>query len=169
MPQQDHSHPRQSHHTFLRVAGLLWLVAVLAIVIGAQVAPHLGRLTDVFLHHTVHRDWQRLSLQTAQPFFDLSTPQHTVKTYYSALYRGDADAMQRLTDEPFRTQMHQRMAHAEATSERPTYHSYVRLDESAMALAVVVEKFHLFWRRGLRFTLQRTATDWRIIGIDLVQ
>lgn len=167
--QQDHPQPQQSSHRFLRIAGLLWLVAVLAIVIGALVAPHLGRLTDVLLYHTVHRDWQRLSLQTARPFFDLSTPQRTVKTYYSALYRGDADAMQRLTDEPFRTQIRQRMAHAEATSERPAYRSYVRLDESAPARAVVLEKFHLFWQRGLRFTLQRTAADWRIVGIDLVQ
>ena len=167
--QQNHTQHQQSRRTFLRVVGWLWLGTVLAIVIGALVAPHLGRLADTLLYHTVHRDWQRLSLQTAQPFFDLSTPQQTVKTYYSALYRGDADAMLRLTDEPFRTQMRQRMAQAEATSDQPVYRSYLRQEELMSTQVVVVEKFHLFWQRGLRFTMQRTATDWRIVGLDLVQ
>jgi hypothetical protein len=34
--------------------------------------------------------------------------------------------------------------------------------------AVVVEKFHLFWKHGLRFVLQRQAGDWQIVGIESV-
>jgi hypothetical protein len=33
---------------------------------------------------------------------------------------------------------------------------------------VVVEKFHLFWQRGLRFSLQRSAADWYIVGVEMM-
>ena len=32
--------------------------------------------------------------------------------------------------------------------------------------AIVFEKFHLFWKQGLRFLLQRQAGDWQIVGVE---
>jgi hypothetical protein len=121
------------------------------------------------LHQTVHRHWIRLALQTEQPFLDLSAPVHTVKSYYSALYRGDATAMEQLTTGPFREQMRLRLAQAEKSSSSAPYRSYLHTETSVAQSAVVVEKFHLFWRRGLRFSLQRNAADWCISGVEIMQ
>jgi hypothetical protein len=169
MHQSDQARHAASRQKFLRVLGLFWATAVLAILVGAVVAPHLGRVADFVLHQTAHRHWQSLTLQTAQPFFDLSAPQHTVKSYYSALYRGDAATMERVTAGSFREQIRQRMAHAAAAPPHISYHSYLRTETSGSQQAVVVEKFHLFWQRGLRFSLQRSAADWHIVGVELFQ
>jgi hypothetical protein len=142
---------------------------VLAIVIGAAVAPHLASMADFILHQTAHRHWQALTLQSAQPFFDLSAPEHAIKSYYSARYRGDAATMERLTAGAFREQMRQWLAYAEASPDNVSYHSYLRTETSGSQQAVVVEKSHLFWQRGLRFSLQRYAADWRIVDVELLQ
>jgi hypothetical protein len=169
MRQENETRQQDSRRKFLRVVGTLWVAAVLATLVGALVAPYLGRMADFVLHQTVHRHWTRLALQIEQPFLDLSAPVHTVKSYYSALYHGDAAAMERLTTGPFREQMRLRLAHAEKTSNSPPYRSYLRTETSAAQSAVVVEKFHLFWQHGLRFSLQRNAADWCISGVELIQ
>jgi hypothetical protein len=168
MRHDNETKQQDSRRKFLRVVGVLWVAAVLATLVGALVAPHLGRMADFVLHQTVHRHWTRLALQTEQPFVDLSTPVRTVKSYYSALYRGDATAMERLTTGPFREQMRLRLAHAERSSSSAPYRSYLRTETSAAQSAVVVEKFHLFWQRGLRFSLQRHVADWCINGIEIM-
>jgi hypothetical protein len=169
MSQQGQHRRQVSGGKFLRVVGILWVAALLVILIGALLAPHLGRLADVVLQQTVHRAWTRLSLRTDQPFFDLSTPALAVKSYYSALFRGDTSAMERLTVGPFREQMQQRLTHAEAASDIGTYRSYLRTEMHQDARAIVQEKFHLFWQRGLRYSLRRHDADWRIVGIELVR
>jgi hypothetical protein len=169
MPHTDAPKRHTSGGKFLRVAGLLWLGVLLALLVGALVAPHVGRIADTVLHYTVHRHWTLLTLSLAQPFVDLSTPTQTVKSYYSALYRGDGAAMERLTAGPFRDQVRLRMAHAEAAPANTTYRSYVCTEMLAPHLADVVEKFHLFWQRGLRFRLERQTTEWHIVGVELVQ
>jgi hypothetical protein len=168
MRQENETRQQDSRRKFLRLVGILWVAAVLATLVGALIAPHLGRMADFVLHQTVHRHWTRLALQTEQPFLDLSAPAHTIKSYYSALYRGDATAMERLTAGPFRDQMRLRLAHAESSSSSPPYRSYLRTETSAAQSAAVVEKFHLFWQRGLRFSLQRNAADWCIIGVEMM-
>jgi hypothetical protein len=149
--------------------GIFWVTAVLVTLIGALLAPHLGRLADFVLHQTAYRAWTRLSLRTDQAFLDLSTPAFAVKSYYSALSRGDVSAMERLTVGPFREQMQRRMAHAEAASDIVTYRSYLRTEMHRDARAIVHEKFHLFWQRGLRFSLRRTNAEWRLVGVDLMR
>jgi hypothetical protein len=162
MKPQDQSDPQPGLPKFVRVVGAIWLVVVLVLLIGALLAPHIGRMTDVLLHLTSHRAWTRMQLQTNELFFDLSTPIQSVKSYYSALYRGDAAHMARLTEEPLRQHMHQHLSQREATPAVTVYHSYLHTEQQSANDAVVVEKFHLFWKRGLRFYLQRHATDWRI-------
>lgn len=169
MRQDEQTGPPDSRRKFLRVVVTLWVVAVLATLIGALTAPHLGRIADFVLHQTVHRGWMRLTLRPEQPFFDLSAPAHAVKSYYSALYRGDAAAMERLTAAPFREQMRWRLAHAGRSPNPPPYHSYLSTEIQEAQSAVVVEKFHLFWQCGLRFMLQRQATEWYIVGVELMQ
>jgi hypothetical protein len=61
-----------------------------------------------------------------------------------------------------------RQAEAPAAPTDLTYRSYVHIEMQDEQQAVVVEKFHLFWQRGLRFSLRRTAADWHIVGIELV-
>jgi hypothetical protein len=169
MHQSDQDRHAASPRKFLRVLVILWATAVLAILLGAVVAPHLGRMADFLLHQTAHRHWQSLTLQTAQPFFDLSSPEHAIKSYYSARYRGDTAIMERLTAGVFREQMRQWLAYAEASPDNVSYHSYLRTEMSGAQQAVVVEKSHLFWQRGLRFSLQRHAADWHIVGVELLQ
>jgi hypothetical protein len=169
MSPENHHKRYDSRRTFLRVMAILWGTAVLVTLIGALAAPYLGRMADFVLHQTVQRDWMRLTLRTARPFFDLSAPEHTIKSYYSALYRGDAAAMERLTAGPFREQMRRRMTHAEAALDNPTYRSYLRTEEHTPQHTAVVEKFHLFWQRGLRFHLRRNDADWHIVGVDLMR
>jgi hypothetical protein len=153
---------------FLRIAGLLWLVVILAILIATLLAPHLGRLADVILHYTAHRHWTLLTLRPEEAFFDLSRPSHTVKSYYSALYRRDGAAMERLTAGPFRDQMRQRLRHAEDTPVYPSYRSYLHTELPTSHTATVTEKFHLFWQRGLQFHLEQSAAAWRIVDLMLV-
>ena len=162
--------PRQhvSRQRFLRLVGILWLIAVVAIGIGTLAAPYAGRLADFVLHQTVSRDWVRLTLRTEQPFFDLSSPQSTLKSYYSALYRGDAAALQRLTAGAFRAQMQSRLSDTSVASTPSAYRSYLHTEMNHTAQAVVVEKFHLFWPRGLRFTLQHGRPGWQIVSVDLM-
>jgi hypothetical protein len=148
--------------------GLLWLGVLLAILVGALVARHVGRVADVVLHYTAHRHWTLLTLRLEEPFVDLSTPARTLKSYYSALYRRDAATMLRLTTGPFRDQMLQRITNAEATLPNTTYRSYLHTDMPTPQRAVVIEKFHLFWQRGLRFHLEQHGTEWRMIGVELV-
>jgi hypothetical protein len=169
MSQTDTPRPHASGRQFLRIAGLLWLGVLLAILVGALVAPHVGRIADVVLYYTAHRHWTLLTLRLAEPFFDLSTPAHTVKSYYSALYRRDAAAMERLTAGPFRDQMLQRVTHAEAALPNTTYRSYLHTEMPTPQRAVVREKFHLFWQRGLRFLLEQHGAEWHMLGVELVQ
>jgi hypothetical protein len=155
--------------TFVRIGGAIWLGLIVAVLLGALLAPHASRLLDVGLNYTSHRQWTILRLQAEPPFFDVSTPIRTVHSYYSALYRRDAARMDRLTDGPFRQQMRQRFIHAEAPSDAPAYRSFVTVVQQDGSVAVVIEKFHLFWQRGLRFSLQRTDAEWRIIGVGLLE
>jgi hypothetical protein len=169
MHQENPPRQHDSRRKFLRVAGCLWLAAVLVIVIGALTAPYIGRMVDFVLSQTTSREWVRLTLRTQQPFFDLSSPERTVKSYYSALYRSDAEAMHRLTAGPFRDQMQLRVTHAQSASDTPTYRSFLLTQSVQDTRAVVVEKFHLFWQRGLRFSMQRHNAHWRIDGVDLIR
>jgi hypothetical protein len=168
----SHVDPPRRHASgrkFLRIAGLLWLGVLLVILVGALVAPHVGRIADVVLHYTAHRRWTLLTLSTAQPFVDLSSPAQTVKSYYSALYRGDVATMDRLTIGAFRDQMRLRVVHAEPAPPHTLYRSYLNTEMQAPHLAVVTEKFHLFWQRGLHFHLERRGTEWQIVRVMLVQ
>jgi hypothetical protein len=170
MTRADAHTPRRhtSGGKFLRIAGFLWIVILLAILLGTFLAPHIGRMTDAILHYTAHRHWTLLTLRPEEAFFDLSMPSHTVKSYYSALYRRDGAAMERLTAGPFRHQMRQRLMHAEDTPGYPAYRSYLHTELPAPHTATVTEKFHLFWQRGLQFHLEQSAATWRIVGIMLV-
>jgi hypothetical protein len=154
---------------FVRIGGAIWLGLIVAVLLGAVLAPHAGRLLDVGLHYTSHRQWTSLRLQAEPPFFDVSTPLRTVHSYYSALYRRDATRMGRLTAGPFRQQMRQRLAHVETLADAPAYHSFVTVVQQDRSVAVVLEKFHLFWQRGLRFSLQRTDAEWRIIRVGPIE
>lgn len=154
---------------FVRIGSAIWLGLIVAVLLGALLAPHAGRLLDVALNHTSHRQWTVLRLQAETPFFDISTPIQTVYSYYSALYRKDAARMDRLTAGPFRQQMRQRFVHAEAPADASAYRSFVTVVRQEGSVAVVIEKFHLFWQRGLRFSLQRTDAEWRIIRVGLLE
>jgi hypothetical protein len=133
---------------------------------GVVLAPHLGQIADIVLHHTIHRHWIRLTFEAERSFFDLSTPTRTVQSYYSALYQGNVTSMERLTQGAFRDQMRLRVASATAAPAFTPYRSFVRAEMRGAHEAVVLEKFHLFWKHGLRFVLQRSASDWQIVGIE---
>lgn len=156
---------------FIRVVGGVAAALVIAVVVGTYAAPHVGRLTDIVLNHTWHRDWTCLTLPADEAFLDLSTPFLTVRSYYSALYQGDATNLMELAVEPFREQLRLRLQHAEAPSgaDRIIYRSYLFTVMQGGGRAVVTEKFHLFWQRGLRFQLLRTPAGWSIASVDLVQ
>ena len=155
---------------FMRVVGGVAAVLVLAIVVGTYAAPHMGRLTDIVLNHAWHRDWSRLTLPADEAFFDLSTPSLAVRSYYSALYQGDATHLAELAVEPFREQLRLRLQHAEAppNADRIIYRSYLFTVMQGGGRAVVTEKFHLFWQRGLRFQLLRTPDGWSIASVTLM-
>jgi hypothetical protein len=65
--------------------------------------------------------------------------------------------------------MRQRLAYAEGTPAQTTYRSYLHTHIATPQGAVVLEKFHLFWQRGLRFSLAQHGTGWHIVGVELVQ
>ena len=153
---------------FVRIAGMIWLGLIVAVIVGTLLAPYMGRLIDLGLHQTSHRSWTEIRLPADEVFFDLSTPILSVRSYYSALYRNDAASMERLSDGVFRQLMQQRLAHRTRTAQPGLYRSYAYVEEQDDARAVVIEKFHLFWRRGLRFYLQRTGFDWRIVQLALL-
>lgn len=155
---------------FVRIAGMVWLGLIAVVILGTLLAPYVGRLIDFGLHQTTHRSWTAIRLPAGQVFFDLSTPILSVRSYYSALYRGDAAHMERLSDGAFRQLMQQRLAHHASTAAQPRlYRSYVYIEDQDEARAVVIEKFHLFWGQGLRFYLERTGFDWRIVQLALLQ
>jgi hypothetical protein len=166
MNQEPNAPQPDARLRFLRVLGTIWLVIMALTLGGAALAPYLGQITDVVLQQTVHRQWTRLVLDAEQPFFDLSTPAHAVQSYYSALYQGNATSMERLTSGTFREQMRLRVA---ATATAPAfmpYRSFVYTEMQGDREAIVFEKFHLFWKYGLRFLLQRDTGDWQIVGVE---
>ena len=156
---------------FIRIVGGAAVALVIVVVVAAYTAPHVGRITDVVLNHTWHRDWTHLTLPADEAFFDLSTPFLAVRSYYSALYQADATNLAKLAVEPFREQLRVRLQHTEAPSgaSRIIYRSYLFTVMQGGGRAVVTEKFHLFWQPGLRFQLQRTAAGWSIAGVTLVK
>jgi hypothetical protein len=101
-----------------------------------------------------------------QPFFDLSTPTRAVQSYYSALYQGNVTNMERLTHGALREQMRLRVAATATAPAFTPYRSFVRTEMQGEHAAIVLEKFHLFWKQGLRFLLQRQAGDWQIVGVE---
>ena len=153
---------------FLRVLGTIWIVVVALILAGALLAPYLGQVADFALHQTVHRQWIRLTLDAEQPFFDLSTPTRAVQSYYSALYQGSVTSIERLTQGVLREQMRLRVASARTAPAFTPYRSFVRAEMRGDHEAMVLEKFHLFWKHGLCFVLQRDAGDWQIVHIEPV-
>lgn len=153
---------------FVRIGGLIWLGLIVAILLGALLAPYMGRIIDVVLYQTTHRAWQAINLDADTSYFNLSTPLHTIPSYYSAISRRDAAQVERLATGAFREQLRQRLAHAEAESKPMTYRSFVIVEREEGAVAVVVEKFHLFWDRGLRFGLERTNDEWRITRVSVL-
>ena len=153
---------------FLRVLGTIWLVVVTLTLAGAVLAPYLGQITDFALHQTVHRHWTRLTLDAERPFFDLSTPTRAVQSYYSALYQGSVASIERLTQGALREHMRLRVEDARTAPAFTPYRSFVRAEMRDDHEAVVLEKFHLFWKHGLRFLLQRDTGDWQIVSIEPV-
>jgi hypothetical protein len=150
---------------YVRVVGTFWLVLLVAVVIAVLLAPHAGRIIDVILLQTSHRQWTVLRLQPDEVFFDRSMPIHTVRSYYSALYRGNANDMEALTASRLREQMRRRMTYREVAQEVAMYRSFVHVIEATATRAVVEEKFHLFWRQGLRFVMHYAAGGWRVVEV----
>ena len=153
---------------FLRVLGTIWIVVVALTLAGAILAPYLGQIADFVLHQTVHRHWARLTFDAERPFLDLSTPTRAVQSYYSALYQGNVTSIERLTQGTLREHMRLRMAYGKTAPAFTSYRSFVRTAMRGDHEAVVLEKFHLFWKHGLRFLLQRDASDWQIVHIEPV-
>lgn len=160
---------RNTRTKFIKVVGLLWGGAVLLIILIALLAPHFGRLADIVLQQTTYRDWMHLVLTSERKFFDRSTPFNTIKSYYSALYLGDADAMQRLTTGTFQQQVWARMREAQIPDNTMIYRSYLHTATSVPQQAVVAERFHLFWRQSLVFHLRLRDGAWRISRVQLVR
>ena len=160
---------RNSRPKFIKVVGLLWGSAILLMILIALLAPHVGHIADMVLHQTAYRDWVRLRLGSERKFFDSSTPFNTVKSYYSALYLGDTNAMQRLTMGVFQQQVRARMREAQLPDRAMTYRSYLHTATYATQQAVVAERFHLFWRQGLVFHLRRRDGVWRINQVQLAR
>jgi len=166
MNQESETPQPDTRLKFLRVLGTIWLVVVVLTLGGAVLAPYAGQIADFVLHQTVQRPWTRLTFDAERPFFDLSTPTRAVQSYYSALYQGNVTHMERLTQGVLRDQMRQRTAHATAAPAFTPYRSFVRAEMRSDHEAVVREKFHLFWKHGLRFLLRRDASEWRIVHIE---
>jgi len=165
MMHEDEAPRRPELPKYVRVVGTIWLVLLSAVVIGVLLAPHVGRLIDVVLHQTSHRQWTAIRLQPAVVYFDRSMPIPTVRSYYSALYRVSASDMEALTDGALREQVRRRMQYREAVVDAAIYRSFARVIEEVESRAVVEEKFHLFWRQGLRFVLQDAADGWRVVEV----
>jgi len=151
---------------FLRVLGTIWLVIMVLTLGGAVLVPYLGPIADFVLQQTVHRQWTRFALEAEQSFFDLSTPMRAVQSYYSALYQGNITGMERLTRGAFREQMRLRVAATATAPAFTPYRSFMRTEMQGDREAVVFEKFHLFWKQGLRFLLQRESQDWQVVGVE---
>src|SRR4029453_6462157 len=166
MHQESEAPQPDTRLRFLRVVGTIWLVVLSLTLGGAALAPYLGQIADIVLVQTVHRQWARLALDAERPFFDLSTPTRAVQSYYSALYQGNVTNMERLTRGTFREQMHLRVAATATAPAFTPYRSFVRTEMQGDREAIVFEKFHLFWKQGLRFLLQREAGDWQIVGVE---
>lgn len=163
-----HENEAPRHHQlpkYVRVVGTIWLVLLVAVVIAVLLAPHVGRIIDVILLQTSHRQWTVLRLPPDEVFFDRSMPIHTVRSYYSALYRGNANDMEALTASALREQMRRRMMYREVAQEVAMYRSFVRVIEETATRAVVEEKFHLFWRQGLRFIMHYATEGWRVVEV----
>ena len=156
---------------FIRVVAVVAAALIIVVVVATYTAPHVGRITDAVLNVTWHRDWTRLTLPAGEAFFDLSTPALAVRSYYSALYRADATHLATLAVEPFREQLRLRVQHAELSpdADRIVYRSYLFTVMQGGGRAVVTEKFHLFWRHGLRFHLRRTAAGWSISELTMMR
>jgi len=165
MMHEDESPRRPELPKYVRVVGTIWLVLLIAVVIAVFLAPHVGRIIDMILHQTSHRQWTAIRLQSDVGFFDRSMPIHTVRSYYSALYRGNANDMEALTAGDLRAQMRRRMPYHEAAKEVTIYRSFARVIEETATRAVVEEKFHLFWRQGLRFVMHYAAGGWRVVEV----
>jgi hypothetical protein len=164
-----HEDEAPRHHglpKYVRVVGTIWLALLVAVMIAVLLAPQVDRILDVILLQTSHRQWTALRLQSDEVFFDHSRPIHTVRSYYSALYRGNADDMEALTGTALREQMRRRMRYREVAKEVAMYRSFVRVIEETATRAVVEEKFHLFWRQGLRFVMHDAADGWRIVELS---
>jgi hypothetical protein len=166
MHQEPEAPQPDARRRFLRVVGTIWLVVMALTLGGAALAPYLGQIADVVLQQTVHRQWARLALHAEQPFFDLSTPMRAVQSYYSALYQGNVASMERLTHGALREQMRLRVAATATAPAFTPYRSFVRAEMQGDREAIVFEKFHLFWKYGLRFLLQRDAEHWQIISVE---
>jgi len=168
MHQESEAPQPDTRLRFLRVLGTVWVVAVTLTLGGMVLAPHLGQIADFVLHQTIHRHWTRLTFDAERPFFDLSTPTRAVQSYYTALYQGNVTSMERLTQGALREQMRLRLASTASAPAFTPYRSFVWAERRGDHEAVVLEKFHLFWKHGLRFLLQRDAGDWQIVGIEPV-
>lgn len=159
-----------SQGRFLRMLVLGWAGLLVALLLGVVFAPYAGRTLDGVLHQTVYRAWKRVTLDAEHLVDDRSTPLTTVQSYYSTLYWGRAAALEALTDGGFRLQIQARLqaGAVAAGTETPTYRSYILLESQEEQRAAVLEKFHLFWQNGLRFTLQHTGSGWVITQVDPV-
>ncbi len=167
MMHEDEAPRRHELPKYVRVVGAIWLAVLGAVIIGVLLAPYMGRIIDVVLHQTSHREWTAIRLQPDVVYFDRSTPIHTVRSYYSALYRVSIGDMEALTDGALREHMRRLMSHGEAAAEAAVYRSFARVTKATATRAVVEEKFHLFWRQGLRFVMQsQSAADgWRVVQV----
>ncbi len=165
MRYEDESPRRSELPKYVRVVGTIWLVVLGAVIIGVLLAPHMGRIIDVVLHQTSHRQWTAIRLQPDVVYFNRSTPIQAVQSYYSALYRANLSDMEALTDGALREHLRRRMKHREVALEAETYRSFARVAETEATRAVVEEKFHLFWRQGLRFVMRDAADGWRVVEV----
>ncbi|WP_179137516.1 hypothetical protein [Candidatus Entotheonella palauensis] len=165
MLHEDESPRRPELPKYVRIAGTIWLALLIAVVMGALLTPHMGRIIDFVMLRTSHRQWTAIRLQPDAVYFDHSMPIRTVQSYYSALYRVSASDMEALTDGALREQMRHRMQDREAAKNVAVYRSFARVTEEADSRAVVEEKFHLFWSQGLRFVLHDVAEGWRVVEV----
>ncbi len=165
MMHDDESPPRPELPKYIRVVGSIWLTLMAAVVISVLLAPYMGRIVDFAMHQTSHRQWTVIRLQPQEVFFDRSLPIRAVQSYYSALYRASANDMDALTAGPLRNQMRQRMRHREVTTDTAVYQSFAQVAEREATWAVVEEKFHLFWNRGLRFMVTLAEDGWRVVQV----
>lgn len=165
MMHEDESSPPPELPKYIRVVGSIFLTVLLAVVISLVMAPYMARIVDTALHQTSHRQWTAIRLQPQEVYFDRSLPIRTVQSYYSALYRASASDMDTLTAGPLREQMQRRMHHREATANAEVYRSFALVAEQEANWAVVEEKFHLFWKRGLRFVMNASEEGWQVVQV----